>query len=127
MATKCEDCGKLLQSRKAYAGHMLLAHGKRVGFMAEFDARMREVSELGATLNRMNEAIVLLAAMHGAHVDFHDKTSPKYQKEYAATLQQRLSGPGGGPEGAELAQVPKVSTHVHGVRVCPASKQSDEV
>ena len=40
----CEVCGKKLASRKAFAGHMLLAHGKRVGFMAEFDAKMRQLS-----------------------------------------------------------------------------------
>ena len=53
MSQVCEVCGKNLQSRKAYAGHMLLGHQKRVGFMAEFDAKMQQVSEMEAELVRM--------------------------------------------------------------------------
>jgi hypothetical protein len=61
MTIKCEDCGKELQSRKAYAGHMLLAHGKRVGFMAEFDAKMRIVERIADEQIRMGKALAWLA------------------------------------------------------------------
>jgi len=46
----CELCGKHLANRRAYAGHMLLAHHKRVGFMADFDAVREAVYYLGICL-----------------------------------------------------------------------------
>lgn len=64
VADICEVCGKHLANRRAYAGHMLLAHGKRVGFMAEYSefvtatnekvaALEREVSWLASNMSRM--------------------------------------------------------------------------
>ena len=53
-ANTCEVCGKHLGNRRAYAGHMLLAHGKRVGIMAELDEKIAEMS-------RVRDAVYALA------------------------------------------------------------------
>jgi len=53
-AYACEICGKDLRSRKAYVGHMLLAHQKRVGVMAEIDASIAEMSQTVREISRMD-------------------------------------------------------------------------
>ena len=61
----CEICGKHLTNRRAYAGHMLLGHGKRVGIMAELDIKLSQAYDMNIAmsrrLDRMEEALAFVA------------------------------------------------------------------
>lgn len=61
MAVVCEQCGKALANRRAYAGHMLLAHQKRVGILAEVEQKVADMSqvrqELIADMVRLQSSI----------------------------------------------------------------------
>ena len=57
-ANTCDICGKRLGNRRAYAGHMQLAHGKRVGIMAELDEKIAEMS-------RVRDALYALTLWQG--------------------------------------------------------------
>ena len=46
MPLTCGICGKGLHSNRSYAGHMLLAHGKRTGIIADMDGIKLSLSEL---------------------------------------------------------------------------------
>jgi len=58
----CEVCGKHLTNRRAYAGHMLLAHQKRVGIMAELSQKIADMS-------RVRDAVYFLAVKAGCEND----------------------------------------------------------
>ena len=66
-ANTCEICGKHLGNRRAYAGHMLLAHQKRVGIMAEVDARIAQAFDMAIALNRRLDRIEQALA----HLAYH--------------------------------------------------------
>jgi hypothetical protein len=51
VSDKCPVCGKHLKSSRSYAGHMFLAHGKRVGFVAQQDAKIAQLFDLAIALN----------------------------------------------------------------------------
>jgi len=74
-ANTCEICGKHLGNRRAYAGHMLLAHQKRVGIMAEVDAKIAEAFDMNIALNRRLDRVEQALA----HLAFH--TSEEELKE----------------------------------------------
>ena len=74
-ANTCEICGKHLTNRRAYAGHMLLAHQKRVGIMAEVDAKIAEAFDMNIALNRRLDRVEQALA----HLAFH--TSEEELKE----------------------------------------------
>ena len=66
-ANTCEICGKHLGNRRAYAGHMLLAHQKRVGIMAEVDAKIAEAFDMAIALNRRLDRIEAVLAYLAAY------------------------------------------------------------
>ena len=68
----CEICHKVLQGRKAYAGHMWLAHHKRVGVIADLDSKIAKAFDMNIALNRrldrIEEAMGYLAAYQNEEV-----------------------------------------------------------
>jgi len=94
MAIQCEDCGKVLKSRKAYAGHMLLAHGKRVGFMAEFDAKMQSVERMASNIMRLELAMAQLANALCAIASSTDNERADRQlyEQWKSLLNERTNG-----------------------------------
>ena len=59
----CEICHKHLKDRRAYAGHVLLAHGKRVGILAEVDSMLGQVNEKLLEFSKLSRKVEMLEAM----------------------------------------------------------------
>ena len=84
MANRCEVCGKALESRKSYAGHMWLAHHKRVGIVADIEEKLRLFADMTTQVMDTQDAIGMLSIVV---VNLSEKVEGK---DYAKSIQKAM-------------------------------------